>query len=219
MRRVVGIHLSFLQVLALILLFAFTRTNATQGISSRSNEKRTRWNEPRNVARKPLERFDKEMSALWRMKGNQESLPRLLKPWIFLNGVFPRLNVPFVKMDLALTLASALVFVIVDFFTAIILQRTLNDWSKNAIRTSAGSITTILHSSVLVVGLYSCLYEEKYSPSSCMNDHPYWWQDAASAIIQFCTGYMVSACFSLCYYLLENCLKKPILFLYCCIAI
>ena len=118
--------------------------------------------------------------------------PLLLRPWIHLYQKMPKLLVPGTKLDVAFTLASALVLTCVDYGSALFLT-TIGGWptqSKHT-RAVAGSIATIFHSSVLVLGLGAALSTQKYDPSGHMDDHPDWWADGAHALIQFCTGYMI----------------------------
>lgn len=56
---------------------------------------------------------------------------------------------------------------------------------------AAASISAIVHSLQLVPGLWQCFMSQPYVPSERMDKAPIWWQDAATALIQFCTGYMI----------------------------
>jgi len=111
----------------------------------------------------------------------EEPIPVLLKPWVHLSRSLP---LPF-------TIASALFLTVFDYSSAYLFQK-VSGWPSNECRTIAGSLTTIFHSTVLVTGLGVCLLTtEHYKPSGRMTEHPLWWRDAATALIQFCTGYML----------------------------
>ena len=117
--------------------------------------------------------------------------PLLLRPWIHLYQKMPKLLIPGTKLDVAFTILSALLLTCVDYGSALFL--TIGGWpaqSKHT-RAVAGSIATIFHSTVLVLGLGAALSTQKYDPSGHMDDHPDWWADGAHALIQFCTGYMI----------------------------
>ena len=116
--------------------------------------------------------------------------PLLLRPWIHLYRTTPTVHVPYTNLDVAFTIASAILLTCIDYGSAQLLQ--LAGWpakSKHT-RAVAGSIATIFHSTVLVLGLGAAFSSQKYDPSGKMADHPDWWQDGAHALIQFCTGYM-----------------------------
>eukprot|EP00560_Eucampia_antarctica_P001665 CAMPEP_0197835240 /NCGR_PEP_ID=MMETSP1437-20131217/25192_1 /TAXON_ID=49252 ORGANISM="Eucampia antarctica, Strain CCMP1452" /NCGR_SAMPLE_ID=MMETSP1437 /ASSEMBLY_ACC=CAM_ASM_001096 /LENGTH=305 /DNA_ID=CAMNT_0043440517 /DNA_START=51 /DNA_END=968 /DNA_ORIENTATION=+ len=49
----------------------------------------------------------------------------------------------------------------------------------------------IVHSIFLCLCLAELLSVEKYVPTSKMKDAPLWWQQTATACLQFCTGYMI----------------------------
>jgi len=120
------------------------------------------------------------------------TLPLLLRPWIHLYRKTPKLIIPGTKIDIAFTLASALVLTCIDYGSALFLT-TLGGWpaqSKHT-RAAAGSVATIFHSTSLVLGLGAALSTQKYDPSGHMDDHPDWWVAGAHALIQFCTGYMI----------------------------
>lgn len=119
-----------------------------------------------------------------------EEIPRILKPWISLYRAVPCLYLPLTKLDIAFTLASGLFLTFVDLASAKAL--TAAGWPAGSeTRSVAGSLATIFHSTCLCAGLGGCLLTQPYSPSEKMERHPRWWQDAASALIQFCTGYML----------------------------
>jgi len=108
-------------------------------------------------------------------------IPLLLRPWVHLSRSLP----------LSFTIASALFLTGFDYSSAFIVRKALG-WPYKESRIIAGSVTTIFHSIVLVIGLSICLWRaEHYKPSGLMKDHPVWWRDAATALIQFCTGYML----------------------------
>jgi hypothetical protein len=120
----------------------------------------------------------------------QECIPLLLQPWVFFYRLFPKVNAPLTNLDITFTLVSALFLTCLDYGSAFVFQAATK-WPRKETRMVAGSITTIFHSTILVPGLCVCLLSERYAPSCRMDVHPVWWQDAASALIQFCTGYMV----------------------------
>jgi len=121
---------------------------------------------------------------------DDETVPFILKPWIFLYRSLPKIHVPFTKgLDFSFTIVSALFLTCIDYASAHYLFN--QGWPQPETRKLAGSITTIVHSTCLTLGLGACLSTQPYKPSHKMNIHPDWWQDAATSLIQFCTGYMI----------------------------
>ena len=123
----------------------------------------------------------------------EEIIPSILVGWLRLYRAIPTgLKIPFTKIDVSFTIASALFLACFDLLTAELLCSVMG-WTKGSVdtRAVAGSLTTIFHGTILVFGLGTCLATQPYSPSGKMDDHPTWWQDAASSLIQLCTGYML----------------------------
>jgi hypothetical protein len=120
-----------------------------------------------------------------------EVIPSLLRPWISLYRSFPKIHAPFTDHDVLFTLVSAVGFAGLDYGVRSWV-RWVSGWPLKETQVVAGSLITIIHGSVLVALLPTCLTIERYSPSRRFDSHPKWWQDASTALIQFCSGYMVS---------------------------
>jgi hypothetical protein len=122
-------------------------------------------------------------------------IPRILYPWIYSYRAIPKVVLPSTNLDVSFAIVSAIIFTCIDFIVAELLYKT--GWPNGSepdakqTRAMAGSLTTILHSASLVPSLGACLMTHKFRPSAKMADAPQWWQDAAHALIQFCTGYMI----------------------------
>lgn len=123
---------------------------------------------------------------------DDESIPLLFQPLVHLYRSVPALvRVPGANLDISFTIASAIFFTCFDYTSAFILRRA-SGWPFKGSRLIAGSLTTIFHSTVLLTGLGGCLLTvESYKPSGLMDDHPAWWRDSATALLQLCTGYML----------------------------
>ena len=116
-----------------------------------------------------------------RLVEREKPTPLLLKPWVKLSGALP----------VSFTLVSALFFTLLDYALSFVFHKA-SGWPFLECRSVAGSFATIFHSTVLVTGLGACLLQaDHYRPSGRMSDHPSWWREAATALIQFCTGYMI----------------------------
>jgi hypothetical protein len=62
---------------------------------------------------------------------------------------------------------------------------------KHLATEASASLVATFHSLCLVPGLVACFLWYRYSPSERLDAAPRWWQEAAVALIQFCTGYMI----------------------------
>lgn len=119
----------------------------------------------------------------------KRAVPFILTPWIYLYRKLPKVYIPFTSLDVSFTIVSAIFLTCIDYTSAHILQS--RGLPRPQTRKLAGSITTIFHSTCLVLGLGACLRTQPYRPSHKMDCHPDWWQDTAKALISFCTGYMI----------------------------
>jgi len=129
-----------------------------------------------------------------------DEIPPLLQFWRSLYRCLPRF--PSTQFDISFTLATALVLISLRFFFEYVLIR-LFDWPSYAhdgmalnfhTKLAASSMVAIFHSINLVPALVYCFFYPRtlpYGPSQRRQVAPLWWQDVVTALLQFCTGYMV----------------------------
>ena len=127
--------------------------------------------------------------------------PSILNLWIGTYRNCPKLYIPGTHLNLAYILASTAV---------LLLARQLSDWifvhvfqwpaTAKMTAESAACAVSGLQAALFVPSLGACLVTTKpsYRPSGKMADSPVWWQDAAKALIHFCTGYMLYDSIMLC---------------------
>eukprot|EP00563_Minutocellus_polymorphus_P004061 CAMPEP_0181043200 /NCGR_PEP_ID=MMETSP1070-20121207/12577_1 /TAXON_ID=265543 /ORGANISM="Minutocellus polymorphus, Strain NH13" /LENGTH=321 /DNA_ID=CAMNT_0023121505 /DNA_START=61 /DNA_END=1026 /DNA_ORIENTATION=+ len=118
--------------------------------------------------------------------------PASLRPFVGIYDSIPRIHVPFTDLDVSFTIISFFVLSIIR----LVLFRVLVQfgWPSNSKMTldSAGSLASILHSLVICYGTFVCLVTHpKYVPSAKLSAAPLWWQEAATALLEICTGYMI----------------------------
>jgi hypothetical protein len=120
----------------------------------------------------------------------KEQIPALLAFWGSLIHTLPAVNIG--GLNFSVTIVGAL-FLTAVRFTAEYAMVAVFGWPAGNTLTqeAAAGVAAISHSSSLVPGLWMCFRSHPYRPSEKMADAPGWWQDAASALIQFCTGYML----------------------------
>mmetsp|Transcript_3124 Transcript_3124/g.6780 ORF Transcript_3124/g.6780 Transcript_3124/m.6780 type:complete len:314 (+) Transcript_3124:110-1051(+) len=119
-------------------------------------------------------------------------MPKSLRPFVGLYHCVPRCHIPGTDLDVAFTVASFVTLSVIR----IILFQVLQYWGWPAYSKmttdAAASLTSIVHSLVLVYGTFACLITHpKYVPSAKLSAAPVWWQDAATALLEMCTGYMI----------------------------
>lgn len=118
-------------------------------------------------------------------------IPALCQLWRTLASSLPRVTV-LGDLDVSLTVAAALGLAAVRFAAEYILE-TAFGWPVDSLTTkdAAASCAAIAHSLQLVPALIACFLSNRYNPSERMRDAPAWWQETVTALLQFCTGYMV----------------------------
>jgi hypothetical protein len=118
--------------------------------------------------------------------------PIVLRFWSGLYSAVPKINIPGTQFDIFFAVLSALFLTTVRILFANLYTSVL-EWDGENIRTKnvASYSVSIVHSLVLCVGLWSVLKDQPYAPMAKMNIAPKYWQDASTALMQFCTGYMV----------------------------
>jgi hypothetical protein len=117
--------------------------------------------------------------------------PWLLQQWTRVYRAVPKFHIPFTNLDVSITILAAIFLYCVKLCGEGILET--NGWPANdpITKEASASIAAIVHSTTLVPGLWCALRSQPYIPSSKMSEHPQWWQDAVTALLQFCTGYML----------------------------
>lgn len=119
--------------------------------------------------------------------------PALIRPLVMVYRWIPSLIVlPFFKFDITFTFVAYCFLHMVRVLSAPVVTE-LWGWPEGHKDTSStvGSMVSFVHCAVLLPGLMTCLLTQPFRPSRKMSDSPQWWQDAASALIQYCMGYMM----------------------------
>ena len=114
----------------------------------------------------------------------------LPESWTNLYDSVPKVVLPFTDVDITFTVISAVLFACIDYSSAHAM-RSVAKWPLKESRAIGGSLATIVHSSVLVGGLFACLRKEQYRPSCRLDSHARWFKEVSTALIQLCTGYML----------------------------
>lgn len=124
---------------------------------------------------------------------DDSSIPALCRFWGNLSQSLPCIQV--FGLDIALTLCSivflACVRVAAEYTLIHKFGWPLNDDGRGTTQWASASLAAILHSINLCFALWACLRSQPYQPSQKMSEAPEWWQESVTALLQFCTGYMV----------------------------
>ena len=117
-------------------------------------------------------------------------IPPICQFWSSLESKLPNLTIG--GLNVSVTVASALFLTASRFLAEFMLVRVFG-WPSNSLITknASSSCGSIVHSTQLVPALIACFMTNKYNPSERLKDAPVWWQETASALLQFCTGYMI----------------------------
>jgi hypothetical protein len=119
-----------------------------------------------------------------------DNIPFLLGFWGSLMNGLPQITIGGLNFSVT---AFTILFLTAVRLSAEYVMITYFGWPADNLLTkdAAASISAIVHSFQLVPGLWQCFMSQPYVPSERMDKAPIWWQDAATALIQFCTGYMI----------------------------
>lgn len=120
----------------------------------------------------------------------KDKVPALLAFWGSLIHTLPPVKVG--GLDWSVTIVTVFLLTAARFAAEYVLIAVFG-WPADSELTQEGccSITAFIHSFTLVPGLWQCFRSHPYRPSEKITEAPVWWQDAASALTQFCTGYMI----------------------------
>lgn len=126
-----------------------------------------------------------------KQQSSSDEAPWVLQQWASLYNTVPKIHLPGTNFDVSITIVAACILYGARRVGELILES--HGWPAGSPITieAAASIAAIVHSTTLVPGLWFALSSQPYIPSTAMSEHPQWWQDAVTALLQFCTGYMI----------------------------
>ena len=117
--------------------------------------------------------------------------PTLLKPLLSAYRCLPVIALPGTHdFSISFTFASSFVLAIIrTIFWKLLLSV---GWPLRSKMTTdaAASLASIVHAFVLCFYLTIALTSTKYIPSARLTSSPKWFQDAATALLEMCTGYV-----------------------------
>ena len=117
-------------------------------------------------------------------------------------NTIPKYDIPFLNISISFAIVSMVFFIIIRIITTIVMINIFN-WPKNLsiTTTAASSIPSIIHATLLCPGLIIAFLTHKYvDPSEHLSKANPKWQLLVSALLEFCTGYMINDSFFLLYY-------------------
>jgi hypothetical protein len=124
-------------------------------------------------------------------KENRRKMKKLVYVWNDLYNSAPKLYIPYTKFDIGFSVISCAVVctlrLIYEYFYIHILN-----FDPNTYKTieSAAACASITHAILLCTGLWAALASQPYVPSEKIDKAPKEYQNAVTALLQLCTGYM-----------------------------
>jgi TLC domain len=120
-------------------------------------------------------------------------IPDICQYWRSMANSLPVITIG--GLNVSMTLASAVVLTLVRYSAEYSMIYGFG-WPSNALITknAAASVAAIFHSLQLVPALGACFANtdgRPYNPSQRLSEAAVWWQETVTALIQFCTGYMI----------------------------
>ena len=121
----------------------------------------------------------------------EESIPLVLQPWVKLYNAVPHLvSFPFTTISMTFSLCCGLFLLCARLLILrILIQIGWPDVLETVL--VAENLSAVVHSSILCPTLLVLLLKQPYKPVGLLSNHPKWWQDASSAMIELTTGYMI----------------------------
>lgn len=120
--------------------------------------------------------------------------PRILSPWVHLYRSVPKIYLPRTNLDISFSLVSCLALICIRLLVMRTLRASGWPYGSKMTTDAAASLTSVIHSLLLLPGVGACLFccpSVPYVPSAKLDDAASWYQDAVSALLSLCTGYML----------------------------
>ena len=119
-----------------------------------------------------------------------------VKVWLKIFYSIPPMVVPIINLSYSFSFVTALFLLASRNIGEYIMVNTFNwpgpgDEDYEATMWGRGSVSSIVHSTLLCIGLVIAFRTQKYSPSAHLSIAPQWWQNFVDSLLQFCTGYMI----------------------------
>jgi hypothetical protein len=112
----------------------------------------------------------------------------------------PQVNFPLTSLPISFLVLSAVFFTLVRIAGGVALKELLGFPDNKVTDEVAGRIASVVHSTILCPGLIAALMAHKYSPTEHISKAPNKkWQDLVNALLEYCTGYMLSDTINLLY--------------------
>lgn len=132
------------------------------------------------------------MTRCTEFKNDHSSAPRLCQIWCDIQSASPSITV--FGLDFGFTVMSALILAAFRFLVEC-LQVHVFGWPEVAFVTknAASGLVAVLHSIILVPTLVILFLKGRYNPVESLDDVliPGWYRETTTALLQFCTGYMI----------------------------
>lgn len=115
----------------------------------------------------------------------------VVQAWSKVYNMTPKIYIPFTNFDIGLSIVSCILLSTLRLINQNIFTQVFG-YNPNTYKTieSAACLTSITHAIILCHGLWATLTSQPYVITARMEQAPQVYQDAVTALLQFCTGYM-----------------------------
>jgi hypothetical protein len=121
-----------------------------------------------------------------------EKVPSFLEFWAGLYNAAPKVIIPGTQFPIGFTILFVIFFSSARFFYTYLHTQVFGfDFENPKTRLMIACSTSLTHSLILIPALWQALRCQPYKPSAPIANSPKYYQDAVTALLQVCTGYMV----------------------------
>lgn len=123
---------------------------------------------------------------------DSKPVPSLLKLWASIYNGVPKVCIYGTNFPVGLTILSTLFISCLRFVYRYLYVNVFqfDIGSRKTVEMIACN-TSMTHSLLLVPALWQALRDQPYKPSASIQNAPQYYKDAVTALLQFCTGYMI----------------------------
>jgi hypothetical protein len=133
-------------------------------------------------------------------EGEMSELP-LFGKLFSASTALPQVNFPLTSLPISFLVLSTIFFTLFRIAVRVALKELMGFPDNKVTDAIAGRIASVVHSTMLVPGLLAAFMAHQYSPTEHISKAPNKkWQDLVDALLQYCTGYMLSDTISIVLY-------------------
>lgn len=126
------------------------------------------------------------------MSEQKKAMNPIIKFWSTFYAAMPKIYIPGTKFDISMMLFASFFMTAVRMFLHLYFTKIHGfDPADNRTLEIVASGAAGTHSMILLPGLMATLLDQPYKPSGTMANMPQYYKDTVTALLSFCTGYML----------------------------